>query len=361
VTRTRGREDGAATLEYAGVLAAVAVVVALVVGAFTPVAPVVAQAVTCAVDRVLGGSAECSPGARPGAAGAVQDLRDRMTGLELYAGSGQATQDLLDQARVAVAQGHLAQAAALLERLELYQDLASSEPRGQHLRHLFAASDSEYDALMAEGSIYHDGGAYTSAYFRLEDPPGGGVVVMDFFIDSYRSGGALLGDDRGHADPLRGDVPLERSRMMLVVDLETGRGQVHVTETCTAIGPSFCNEPRPTVFDGSVFSNDTGTRPVIPLLPNDYDTANQFTVRAAEGGFRLEYDALNGITPVAISVDGTVSVHVGPDGKAFIGEDDRDDYPSIGTYYYSTPGQTQVVQQREQEGVLCGAMPVNIC
>ena len=212
---------------------------------------------------------------------------------------------------------------------------------------------------MGEGTIYYDDGAYNTGYFQLEDPPGGGVVVMDFFIDSATSGGVLSGDDRDHADPLRGDVPLSSSRMLLAVDLETGRGQVYVTQTCTA-GIQVCNEPRPNVFDGSVFSNDTGTRPLVPILPNDYDIANQFTFSPADGGFELHYDALNGIIPVG-SVDGTISVHVGDDGRLRIGEDDRDNYPSIGTYYYSEPDQTQVVDQTDQESVLCGALPVNLC
>ena len=235
----------------------------------------------------------------------------------------------------------------------------STDPRGQYLRALFAASDSEYADLMAEGTTYHDGGAYNTSYFQLQDPPGGGVVVMDYFIDSGTSGLVLSGDDRGHADPLRGDVPLDRSRMMLVVDLETGRGQVYVTETCTS-PIRTCNEPRPNVFDGSVFSNDTGTSPVIPLLDNDYDIANQFDFSNADGGFELHYDALNGIIPMG-SVDGTVSVHVGSGGALSVGTDDRDSYPSVGTYYYSVPGQTQVVQQRDQERVVCGALPVNLC
>ena len=359
--RTRGRDGGAATLEYTGILAAVAVVVALVVGSLTSAGPVVAASLTCAIDTVLGQPAGCPEGpGRPGGTDPrAQELIDEIGALELYASGGRATQDLLDQARRAVEDGHLSQARELLDRLALYQDLASSDPRGQHLRDLFAVSGSEYADLMAEGTIYYDGGAYNTSYFQLQDPPGGGVVVMDYFIDSGSSGFILKGDDRDHVDPLRGDVPLDRSRMMLVVDLETGRGQVYVSETCT-VGIRTCNEPRPNVFDGSVFSDDTGTRPLVPVLPNDYDVANQFTFSPADGGFELHYDALNGIIPVG-SVDGTVSVHVGPDGTLSVGTDDRDDYPSIGTYYYSTPGQTQVVQQRGQERVECGALPVNLC
>lgn len=361
--RTTTGDEGAASLEYAGVLAAVALVVAVVLGAFTPAGATVAQGVACGVGKVVGSQADCPegwfPGLGPGGSAQQQELLDRIGSLELYAGSGTATQELLDQARQAVQDGHLARAEALLDQLALYEDLASSQPRGEYLRDLFGASDAEFEALMGEGSIYFDGGAYNTSYFQLQDPPGGGVVVMDYFIDSATSGGILAGDDRDHADPLRGDVPLDGSRMMLVVDLETGRGQVYVTETCTA-GIRTCNEPRPNVFDGSVFSNDTGTSPLLPPLDNDYDIANQFDVSAADGGFELHYDALNGIIPVG-SVDGTVSVHVGADGQLQIGEDDRDTYPSIGTYYYSTPGETQVVDQTDQESVLCGALPVNLC
>lgn len=356
-------DSGGATIDYVGVLALVATVLVLVAGTFTSAGAAVVQGATCRATAVLSLGEECPDLQLPGSTSAVdarvQDLLDQADDLALFAGSGQATQDLLDEAQRAIEAGQLDRAQALLDQLSLYEDLARTDPRGQYLANLFGASDQEYEALMAEGTIYYDGGSYNTSYFQLDDAPGGGVVVMDYFIDSATSGGVLAGDDRDHADPLRGDLDLHESRMMLVVDLETGRGQVLVTETCTA-HVRTCNEPRPNVFDGSIWSNDTGTSPVIPILPNDYDIANQFTFSGAENGFQLHYDALNGIIPVG-SVDGTISVHVGDDGQLVIGEDDRDNYPSIGTYYYSEPGETQVVQQTDQESVLCGALPVNLC
>lgn len=359
--RQSGQADdaGGATLEYTGILLAVAALVLAIAGTVGPLQPAVEGAVSCAVRMVLGEDGGCS-GAGSGSVGSrATDLLARLDDLDVYTGSGAETAALAQQVRDAVAAGHLDLAEELLARLELYADLVGTDARGQYLSTLFGASDSEFDALRGEGTIYYDGGAYNTTYFQLDDPPGGGVVVMDYFIDSGSSGLLLKGDDRGHEDPLRGDVPLQKSRMMLVVDLETGRGQVYVTETCTT-GVERCNEPRPNVLDGSIWSDDTGTRPLIPIRPNDFDIANQFTFTEADGGFRLQYDALNGIIPVG-SVDGTVSVHVNGDGNLVVGEDDRDNYPSIGTYYYSRPGQTQVVQQREQEGVVCGALPVNLC
>lgn len=360
-TRARGDDAGAAVLEYVGILLAVAALVVVVAGTVGPFRPVVAEAASCAWDTVLGGGGgDCGGTGDDGTDDSrAADLLDRLDDLALYASSGSETADLAQQVRDAVDAGHLDLAESLLDQLALYEDLVGTDPRGQYLSTLFGASDSEFLALREEGTIYFDGGAYNTTYFQLDDPPGGGVVVMDYFIDSGTSGGLLKGDDRDHQDPLRGDVPLDESRMMLVVDLETGRGQVYVTETCTA-GIRVCNEPRPNVLDGSIWSNDTGTRPLIPILPNDFDIANQFTFTNVDGGFQLQYDALNGIIPVG-SVDGTVSVHVDGDGNLAIGEDDRDNYPSIGTYYYSQPGETQVVEQREQEGVVCGALPVNIC
>ena len=115
---------------------------------------------------MLGQPADCPegwfPGTGPGDAARDQALRDRMDALELYAGGGQATQDLLDAAREALEGGHPELADQLLDRLELYQDLASTDPRGEYLRALFAASDSEFQALMAEGTMYFDSGAYNT-------------------------------------------------------------------------------------------------------------------------------------------------------------------------------------------------------
>lgn len=365
----RRLDGGAATLEYVGIAVVVAMLVAAIGTALLSASPEMTRGLTCAVQSVLGQGEACAEAARddgpddapddvpldPRAEAVLIDL-DRLDG---FAGSGEATRELDQQVRDALAVGDLDLAELLVQRLAVYDDLVASGPRGELFRDLLGASDTEYAELMAAGNMYFDGSRYNTAYFQLEDPPGGGVVVMDYFIDSGSSGLVLAGDDRDHEDPVRGDLALEESRMMLVVDLGTGRGQVYVTETCTS-GIRVCNEPRPNVFDGSFLSNDTGTRPVIPLLDNDYDVANQFSFSPVDGGFRLEYDALNGIIPTG-SVDGTVSVSVGPDGRLVIGEDDRDNYPSIGTYYYASPGQTQVVQQREQESVVCGALPINIC
>lgn len=354
-----------AAIEYAAVLAVVALVIGLAAAALTDAEERITAATACVVDRVLaGGEGDCAVAlGLDGGDGEVDPraaaVLAALEGLRDYAGTGSATQALYEQIAAAVEAGDLDRAEELLAQLALYEDLVGTEGRGHHLADLFGTSDGDFDALMAEGTIYFDGGAYNTTYFRLENPPGGGVVVMDYFIDSSTSGLVLRGDDRDHLDPLRDGLTVDESRMVLVVDLETGRGQVLVSETCTS-GVSVCNEPRPNVVDGSFWSDDTGTRPVIPILPNDYDIANQFTFGDAENGFSLDYDALNGIIPVG-SVDGRITVHVGEDGQLRIGEDDRDDYPSIGTYYYTEPGQTQVVQQRGQESVVCGALPVNLC
>lgn len=262
-------------------------------------------------------------------------------------------------ARAAREAGDYDTAERLAQQIALYQDLIAAGVNGPHVDALLTASDAEFADLVAQGDIYFGDDAFNTRYFQLEPPPGGGVVVMDYFIAAGSSGGLLEGDDRGHADPLRGDVPLDQSRIMVVVDLETGRGQILQSQSCTtSVGGSFCNEPRPIALDGEAFVNDPDHDVTGEGI--NIDQTNQYDIAVTADGFTLDYDALNSVTPLVISVDGSIEVATS-DGGLDVVDEDRDDYPSIGTYYYEVPGETQVVDQQDEEGVFCGALPVNIC
>lgn len=351
------RERGQTSTEWLGILVVVAAVIAALL-TVTDLGSSIAQAVTSLICRI-GGGRECGPilgsgdepaDQRTAAAQARADAAED----EFAPLLGAADDELLARIAAAIEAGDLDTAEALLDRLEFLGRLVADPERGAFVADLFGASDDQFAALIADDTIYLQDGRFNTAYFQLANPPGGGVIVMDYFIDG-RNSLMLEGDDRGHGDPFGGDLPLEASRVMIVVDLETGRGQVLQTETCFA-GGSPCNEPRPIVFDGSFLSNDRGNDATGEGI--NLDMNNQYTVTPTDGGFRLDYDVLNSITPAG-SIDGGVTVVVGPDGRSVaLADDDREHYPSIGTYYYRPGAPTQVVEQREQEGVTCGAIPI---
>lgn len=350
-------ERGQTAAEYLGLLVVCAVVLGAI--AASPLGGLVGGGIRDAICAVAGEECESKGGpAAVARADAVQERLDALAGF--VAAQGGSAAEIEEQVRAALAAGDLDTAERLLERLELVADLTSAGPRGPFLDDLLTASDDDFAALVEDGTIYLDDGRYNTAYFQLDPAPGGGVVVMDYFIDSGSSGVILSGDDREHVDPLRSDLPLDASRVMIVVDLETGRGQILQSETCgSVVIAGACNEPRPIALDGEVLVNDGENDATGEGI--NIDQTNQFDVEATPDGFSLDYDLLNSITPLVVSVDGSVSFGTTDDGGLEIREDDRDDYPSIGTYYYPEPGETQVVEQREQESVGCGALPVNIC
>jgi hypothetical protein len=143
-----------------------------------------------------------------------------------------------------------------------------------------------------------------------------------------------------------------------VLDRATGRGQILQTETCTAagFGRRRCNEPRPIALNGEgAFVNDRDND--ITGEGINFDQTNQFDITADADRVRLSYDALNSITPGAISVDGTIEIEQTADGGFRVVTDSRDNYPSRSITYYLADGRTIVVDQQGEEGVFCGAMP----
>ena len=163
------------------------------------------------------------------------------------------------------------------------------------------------------------------------------MLVYDYYIP-FESSLFLKGDDRGVADPLLGPYGQDRSRITVIIDRETGRGVVMQTETCTTgIGANFCNEPRPITFDmDDGWENDSENDATGEGI--NIDQTNQFEIEADGDSVTLSYDALNSITPLAISVDGTVEINRQSDGSYEKGTDTRDDYPAKVIYHYR-PGE----------------------
>jgi hypothetical protein len=362
-------DAGQSSLEWLGIGVVVLALALALVGRAPGAAAAVGGGVRSLVCAVAGGTACDAAGGdadgshRPDGAAAdprVAAAQARAAALAADADAlGAAGAAALEEVAAAVAAGDLDAAEALLDRLELVRRLVGDDERGAFVADLLTVDDEAFAALVAGGTTYLEDGRFNTAYFQVEPVPGGGVVVMDFFIDSAFSG-PLAGDDRGHADPFGGDLSMADSRIMLVIDLETGRGQIVQSESCFA-GGGPCNEPRPIAFDGSAIVDDGGNDATGEGI--NLDITNQFDIGSTAEGIRIDYDALNSITPAG-SIDGGVTVVVDPDGPAVgLADDDREHYPSIGTYHYPPGGGTEVIEQRGQEGVLCGAIPVinNLC
>lgn len=329
------RQSGQTAAEYMGMLLVVAAVIgALASSGLGDSLAKGAQRAICAI----GGGGECDAGGAIADAGATSEadaeLERRASALDEWAtAQGGRTNELLGQARAAAARGDQREADRLLDLLELYRRLESG-PRGQDVGDLASLSDEEFAARVADGTTYQDGGRYNRRYFQVDPAPGEGVLVYDYYIPFDGSLG-LKGDSRGVSDPLLGEYGQDRSRVTVILDRETGRGVVVQTETCTVgvFGREFCNEPRPITFDkDDDYDNDTGNDATGEGL--NIDKTNEFEIEADGDSVSLDYDALNSITPVGISVDGRVEITRRPDGTYAKGTDTRDDYPAKVIYHY---------------------------
>lgn len=352
-------EGGEAATEYLGVLVLVGlVIVALLTSG---IATKIAQGVQAAVCRIMS-IEDCAGGAEvAGPAGSVAERTRVLENAEaaragFVAEYGGRLAEMEQQARAARQAGDLDTAERLSAQLDHYRRLEQAGVRGPGLVELAAASDVEFADLVSRGTIDLQNGKFNTRYFQTEPVPGEGVLAYDFFIAADSSGGFLNGDDRDHADPFT--VPLERSRVFVLIDRATGRGQILQTETCTVtvLGRSTCNEPRPIALNGEgPIANDSGND--ITGEGINVDQTNQFDVTADAGGVSLSYDALNSITPLLISVDGTVVLDRTADGSYEVVTDTRDNYPSRSITYYPIEGEPIVIDQQGEDGVFCGGLP----
>lgn len=343
----RSRQTGQAAAEYLGALLLVAVVVAAIVA--SGLGGQIAGGLSDLVCRIGGGECESGQAAGPGTGERAADLERREQEVAALGGQGAGYQELLDRAEAAREAGDLDEAERLVEQLELYEFLTAQD-RGDLVTALDGPSSDAFDDLVDQGTIEEDGNR-NRRYFTVPPSPGDGVIAMDFFIPSGNSG-PLKGDDRDTVDPLLGDADLDRSRVVVVVDRETGRGVITQSETCAAdfVPGNYCERPRP------IELRDPRLRPQIDPRPGPQG-ANEFSVTGGDGTLQLRYDALNSITPIGLSVDGTVGFERGPDGGYRKTEDTRDPYPRIVTGQYR-PGQPGgIIDETEDRPVLRGAPP----
>jgi hypothetical protein len=340
------------------------VALVLVVGLAPQLGTRVVDGIECALRGVTtgvwcGGRTPARGGEEPGAArrrreaALMEREQARAPVVERYGGRLAA---LAAEARAARLRGDLEGAEGLGRRLDNLLALLQAGPRGELLAGVTAPDEDAFDALTARATIYGDDGS-ASRYFRVAPAPGDGVLVVDFFIRQDRSG-PLLGDDRGFTDPLRGGVPLDGSRMILVIDRETGRGVLRVARTCTvsAFGRSFCNEARPLTFDlGDRLADDPEHDATGEGI--NIDATNRFEITGDGEGVSVRYDALNSVTPLVVSVDGRMELRRGADGVYELAEEDRDDYPAIGVYQYLPDGRYVVIDEAPGVDVVPGALP----
>ncbi|HWC11315.1 MAG TPA: hypothetical protein VG455_08845 [Acidimicrobiales bacterium] len=331
-----------------------------------PAAPSVADAVSGAVRQAfcaISGAGSCAPrpsfaNLSPSARAAALAEAERRSApfVDRYGGRfGQ----LADAARAAREAGDYEEAKRLQDLIDHYSRLVGSGPRGELVVDLAGPRAREFADLVGQGTIAGPGGRTNRRYFQVQPSPGGGLLVMDFFIRTPTSGGLLEGDDREFQDPLLSGLPLDKSRVIILLDRDTGRGTIVQTETCTrsAFGRTFCNEPRPIVLDmGTLLVNDRAND--VTGEGVNLDVPNQLEVATDDDSITLRYDALNSITPLGISVDGTFTLRRDLDGRYRLVEEDRDDYPAIGLYQYrpSDP-RTHVIDEDPGTGVLPGALP----
>ena len=158
---------------------------------------------------------------------------------------------------------------------------------------------------------------------------------------------------------LHSDLGLADSRVMIVVDYESGRAVIVQSETHMdgPWGVGGANEPRPISLNGDrgAFDNMGGI---------DIDGTNQIDFESDADGMHVDWDILNSITPFIVSVDGDVDFTEGADG--FLESDDFgnqgrvDRYPQIQVWQYLPDGSSREIARNDYQGghnPVQGALP----
>jgi hypothetical protein len=279
----------------------------------------------------------------------VDGLRDRLTALTpLVNGQGGAIADLAAQAQAAIDRGDLDEARRLIERLEFYRGLIEAGPRGDTLAALVSPTDGDYADLVDQGTIQADDDDTNRRYFQIPPEPGQGILVMDLFIPGD-SAGPLKGDGRDFANPLR-DPNLEDtdSRVMVIIDRETGRGVIVQSQSCTVSvgGHNFCNEARPISINGDLglIENDSENDATGEGI--NLDVTNNYNIHPDGDGVRIDYESRNSISPFP-AISGDITLQPGDDGALSITDDDRDQFPAYSTYQYRPGEPDRQIEQRD--------------
>ena len=353
-------ERGQTSSEYLGSLLVVSVVIAAF--ATTEVGASIRTAMSVQVCRIGGGTGcgtatSSSPDSLAHQAAALDERLDELAPL---ADRGGLFADLHGQARTAFANGDLSTVRSLVDQLAFYDGFIAAGPRGGLLAELNVPTDDEFDDLVDARDISVDGGETSRRFFDVSPEPGRGVLALDFFIPSENSDG-FRGDGRPEegTDVLNSDLGLDDSRVMIVIDFETGRGVIVQSETHMdgPWGVGGANEPRPISLNGDrgAWENMGGI---------DVDMTNQIDFSSDEDGVHLDWDILNSITPLIISVDGDVDFTEGSDG--FLESDDFtnqgrvDRYPQIQAWQYLPDGSSREIARNDYQGghnPVLGALP----
>ena len=135
-----------------------------------------------------------------------------------------------------------------------------------------------------------------------------------------------------------------------MIDRETGRGVITQSHSCLAGAlPDYCEGARP------IELRDPKLRPQANPFPGQ--APQEFRVDGGDGSLEIEYDALNSITPLGVSVDGTVRFERGGDGKYHVVSDSRDPYPRIVTGQYRPNQPGGIIDETDDQPVFPGALP----
>lgn len=371
----RNCERGQTSAEYIGMLAVVVAIVAGLLGTGAPQR--VAGLIADRICTIIGGQSCGSAGgdgpvtaSPPSTDERVQRLLDnaerRRTELKIDTpeAAGSHFQQLHEQILGAIEAGRIDEAERLDAQLEMYirlargPDLEGSE-RGMVLEDLWM-SDEKWREAVDQGSYYFGPEGDNVRYFDIPAAPGDGLLVMDYFIPFETSGQPpvqLKGDNRDFhpGGPLAQDLPLNQSRILVVLDRETGRGAIYQSHTCNVFYGQ-CAPARPIAL-----SMDEKTQ-YVPQLSDEIRgpyiaPTNRFELTGDGDSVQLRYDALNSMTWPIISVDGTVELTRGADGTYTITRDERDTYPAIGIYQYRPGQEILVIQERDSDNVSPGAVP----
>ena len=124
--------------------------------------------------------------------------------------------------------------------------------RGRLLDELDDPSDDDFSGLVDQRDISVDGGETSRRFFTVEPVRAAASSPSTSSSRARTRTGSAATAARRRDRLLRDDLPLTDSRVMIVIDFETGRGVIVQSETHLDLpgGVDWANEPRPISLNG---------------------------------------------------------------------------------------------------------------
>lgn len=218
-------------------------------------------------------------------------------------------------------------------------------------------SESRQAASPVGGGNYAE---HQHALFDVPVEPGRGLVRIAFFISAKNAlsvnggvgGGRILGNDRG----FNPDFLVDRSKVAIEIDFETGRGAAYVSPTCVEANVAFVEQ---TICHNALPLDTTDSGSQFLYSVNDENGSEGASGSASYVTFDFHlkdsaFEKFIGLNAGVPAIDGRLTITSEPNGEVCaIGLTDT--YPSIEVYQIKRLADIDVLIQSSE-----GASPLSL-